>query len=136
MIVTETSALYDLCDKNPDSEECQRNAEGIIQPSNYAVKSAWWKQVYNVDGPKAIHAAFPNIKIISWFNIAKVETEAANNTVDWTISEDQAVKSGFKQHISSPAWVDGANIKFWLDGEDFKKYVWSPALSKNGRKLI
>lgn len=124
MVVTETAALYNLCDKNPNSVACKNNAAGIINPSEFKIKKAWWEQVYANKGPYSIYATFPKIKLISWFNIKKVEPEAAGNTVDWTVSEDKAVKTAFDKHIKTKVWANGGSKKFWLDGKDFKKQMW------------
>lgn len=65
---------YNLCDVNRNNANC--NGTYGAPPSELAIKSGWWGQVY---GNLSI-ASFPNIKLVHWFDIKKVEVEAQSNT--------------------------------------------------------
>jgi hypothetical protein len=113
MIITETSALYNLCDKDPDTEACKVNIpDGLINPEfEFDIKSTWWDQVFSLEGSTSTREMFPNIRMISWFNVRKVEQEVGGNTIDWTTYADQDLKDTFIAQISlkpednEPYWI-------------------------------
>jgi hypothetical protein len=51
------------------------------------IKSSWWRQLFKLNGDSDeawdISARFRNIKMISWFDHAKVEGNSRNNTINW-----------------------------------------------------
>jgi hypothetical protein len=55
--------------------------------SEVDIKSSWWRQLFKLNGDSDeawdISARFPNIKVISWFDFAKLEGNSNNNTVVW-----------------------------------------------------
>eukprot|EP00889_Picochlorum_renovo_P005045 jgi/Picre1/32075/NNA_007423.t1 len=113
MIITETAALYNLCDKDPDTEACKVNVpDGLINPEfEFDIKSTWWDQVFSLEGSTSTREMFPNIRIISWFNVRKEEQEVGGNTIDWTTYADQDLKDAFIAQISlkpedeEPYWI-------------------------------
>ncbi len=102
MIITETGALYNLCDTEPDTDACKVNIpNGLINPAfEFDIKSTWWGQVFSLEGSYSTFEAFPNIRMISWFNVRKEEQEVGGNTVDWTTFADQDLKDAFIAQIS------------------------------------
>ncbi|WIA31117.1 hypothetical protein OEZ86_001141 [Tetradesmus obliquus] len=76
MIIGETAALVNLCDKVNPGRGC---GDGSSNGTEMAIKSTWWKQVFAVTdsavGP-AVPKVFPQIKLINWFDIRKGEGEA------------------------------------------------------------
>jgi Glycosyl hydrolase family 26 len=133
MMITETSSFYNLCDQKPSASQCQVNIENPDPPSDLNVKSPWWEQVYSLEGAESLRIAFPNIKLVSWFNIKKVEAEAGGNTVDWTVSVEPDVKKAFNAHMAIP--VAGTNKKYWMYGADFRKRVWGATTKTISSKI-
>lgn len=104
MIVTETAALYNQCDVRPGTGTCQVNTKHgwLNRQREYEIKSAWWEQVFSMNTLKE----FPNIRIISWFNVKKRESEVQWNTIDWTMYSTRNIKRGFLNHISKVMPID------------------------------
>jgi hypothetical protein len=99
MIVTETAALYNQCDVRPGTGTCQANTKHgwLHARREYEIKSAWWEQVFSMKTLREL----PNIRIISWFNVKKRESEVQWNTVDWTMYSTRNIKRGFLNHLST-----------------------------------
>ena len=76
LIITETSAMYNPSDSTGSSD--------------YAIKSNWWQQVFNVQGNSSqgpdMSVNFPMVKAILWFDEIKTEAQAANALIDWRFS--------------------------------------------------
>lgn len=115
MIITETAALYNLCDVDAKTESCDTNKQkGWINPKReFDIKSTWWEQVFSVDGFKSTRKAFPNIKIISWLEISKPNAEVNENTVDWTTYNTKNIKESFLKTINQKS-KDG--VRYWVTG--------------------
>ncbi|KAF6251904.1 glycoside hydrolase superfamily [Scenedesmus sp. NREL 46B-D3] len=98
MIIGETAALYNRCDKG--GRGC---GVGTSSSTELAIKSNWWRQVFAVSntalGP-AIPAVFPQIKLINWFDIQKAEGEAENNIVDWAVSSSVTIRNPFLAQVN------------------------------------
>ncbi|KAF6251906.1 glycoside hydrolase superfamily [Scenedesmus sp. NREL 46B-D3] len=98
MIIGETAALYNSCDKG--GRGCANCTSNVTE---LAIKSNWWRQVFGVTktvlGP-AIPEVFPQIKLINWFDIRKPEGEAENNIVDWTISSRPSHRNRFLDQVN------------------------------------
>lgn len=116
MIITETAALYNLCDKDPDTEACQVNIPNdLINPTfEFEIKSTWWDQVFSLEGSTSTREIFPNIRMISWFNVRKQEQEVGGNTIDWTTYADQNLKDAFIAQISLKT---EDNKQYWITDE-------------------
>ncbi len=71
MAITETAVLYDPAGPGP---------------SERALKTAWWKQVFAPD----VRARFARIGMINWFEWRKPEAEVGR-VIDWRISADPAL---------------------------------------------
>ena len=88
MAVPETAAFYNTQQSGPEE---------------FALKQAWWEQVFNVSGDTssgldvALH--FPKLKCINWFDHYKQESEAQNNWIDWRVSADQRMRAEFVRYI-------------------------------------
>jgi hypothetical protein len=133
MIIAETSGLYNLCDKNKNTAGCNATSP---QTTDYQVKKSWFDQTYKLKGPNSIPATFPNIKIISWFNWVKVESEAQGNTVDWSISRDKTINAAFKQKLNEKYYNNGAMRKYWMTAADFRKNVWNTVPKKPSKMSV
>eukprot|EP00897_Mesotaenium_endlicherianum_P000207 jgi/Mesen1/10187/ME000076S09697 len=101
MAIPETAALF-----NTQAACCQSEIE---------VKSSWWNQVFNVEGTRPdggdVSERLPQIKMINWFEWRKQESELQNAVVDWTFSNNAAVKAAFTSRLMSvrvaqpsPSW--------------------------------
>ena len=97
MIISETAALYNLCDQNKNTDACKANImnDWINDEWEFNLKSSWWNQVFSLSGDTSTYEAFPNIRMISWFNIRKVEAEVGGNTVDWTTFSNERINKAF-----------------------------------------
>ena len=114
MVITETAALYNLCDVDPSTKACKANkAKNLITDAvEHDIKSRWVEQVFSLQGPRSTRKAFPNIKIISWFNVKKQESEVRGNTVDWTTYtsdklKESLIKTLSGRHNRRPYWITG-----------------------------
>lgn len=90
MAITETSALYNT----------QQGGA-----SEYDIKTAWWKQVYNISGVSGsigpdIADTYPHLKMINWFDYRKQEAQAGNNVVDWRISANSTIRGQFVSNLN------------------------------------
>lgn len=84
LAITETAALY---------------APSRGGPSETDVKTAWFRQVF----APAIHARFPRLRMINWFEWRKQEAEV-NGIVDWRISANPALGRSLLDGVSS-GWL-------------------------------
>lgn len=116
MVITETAALYNLCDIDPNTKSCKTNrAKNLITGAvEHDIKSRWVEQVFSLQGPTSTRKAFPNIKIISWFNVKKQESEVGGNSVDWTTYSSDELKESFiktlRHSINNDRWP------YWITG--------------------
>lgn len=121
MVVAETGAFYNLCDVFPGRMGCAANANG---PTQLQVKSAWWQQAFNLmDAPQgpSIATAFPNIKLISWYDVTMRQVEASGNTVDWDVSQQADLRTAFVQYIQTPLVdANGQSIQYWKFAGDWR----------------
>jgi hypothetical protein len=97
MMIPETSALFNTERKDGAGEK--------------EIKCAWISQIYhvgesNAESP-AIDRRFPKLKAINWFNHKKFENEV-KAVVDWTVTSDPAILSGYKRAIEAKS-SDGAS---------------------------
>ncbi|QHK19743.1 hypothetical protein GU243_08390 [Pseudarthrobacter psychrotolerans] len=69
-------------------------------PSNeeLAIKQAWWGQVFSPD----LHARFPKLKMVNWFEWNKQENEVGSR-VDWTATGTPAIRTAFTNAL--PDWL-------------------------------
>lgn len=63
-----------------------------------AIKRAWWRQVFS----EQTHEAFPQLKMINWFEWKKYEIEI-NDDVDWRAGSTDKVTNAFRADL--PAWL-------------------------------
>jgi hypothetical protein len=102
MVVPETSALFSL--------DPSIGGSG----TNFAIKQAWWKQLFNTSGDIQesldISFKFPMLKMIVWFNYNKIE-DTTQKIVDWRLTDDAAISSGFTSYIqaqrAAKTWIAG-----------------------------
>jgi hypothetical protein len=87
MAVTETGALYNETPPQPGATELD-------------VKTAWVDQVYSA----AARTAFPQVKMVNWFEVRKYESEASG-IVDWRATANAAVLSALTARVSTGAYV-------------------------------
>jgi hypothetical protein len=119
MIISETSALYNLCDENKSTKSCEVNIMNrwISDEWEFKVKSSWWDQIFSLYGDRSTYNAFPNIRMICWFNIRKKETEVGGNTVDWTTFSYPSLKKTFIDKLQQrPA---KGKAKYWITNENW-----------------
>ena len=81
--VTETAALF---------------VPGRDGADEASIKSAWWQQVLAPGNARAL----PWLKMVNWFEWAKFEPEV-DGRVDWTVTTDDDIRSGFLDAI--PSWL-------------------------------
>jgi hypothetical protein len=67
--------------------------------SELAIKRGWWRQVFS----RATESAFPEIKLIGWFEWRKHEAEV-NDVVDWRLTANPAVLDAFAGDLP-PDWL-------------------------------
>ncbi len=106
MAITGTAAFYNT----------EQDGENELN-----IKKTWWRQVYNIssdtDESLDISQHFPQIKMINWFDIQKIEAEAQGALIDWSISENHEIRAAFMQDL-----VREKNGKIYiLSAEDFIK---------------
>jgi hypothetical protein len=77
MAVPETAALFNTSVDGGDAE--------------LDVKRAWWRQVFSTETARA----FPDIKMINWFEWRKPESELGGAVVDWTATLDPIIRVPF-----------------------------------------
>jgi len=77
MAITETGAFF--------------NTEVSSGDSEFAIKHAWWNQVYSAQ----IFQSFPRIKMINWFDIRKNESEVRGSFVDWSLTYSPLILDAF-----------------------------------------
>src|SRR5215471_13338528 len=77
MAMAETAALFNTSVDSGDAE--------------LDVKRAWWRQVFSAE---TAHA-FPEIKMINWFEWRKPESELGGAVVDWTTTLDPIIRVPF-----------------------------------------
>jgi len=72
--------------------------------SEFDIKQGWWTQVFNISGdtPNGPDVAnhFPKLKLVMWFDWRKVEGEAQNNVVDWSVSRDPN-REAFRTYVQT-----------------------------------
>jgi hypothetical protein len=88
LAITETAALYDPAGGGP---------------SESAVKSAWWSQVF----APAVRDRFPRMRMINWFEWRKQETEVGA-VIDWRISANAAMLAPLLEELPA-GWLRFAN---------------------------
>lgn len=118
MIISETSALYNLCDVENTTDSCKVNIMNnwINYEWEFKLKSSWWDQIFSLSGETSTYEAFPNIRIICWFNIKKKEAEVGGNTVDWTTYSHKSMRKAFLEKIKqSPT---NSKTKYWITNSD------------------
>lgn len=81
--IPETAALY-----NP----------AVAGASEADIKRTWWEQIFSDE----THAAFPNLKMINWFEWDKNEVEV-NGRIDWTVTNTPAIRDSFTAAL--PGWL-------------------------------
>ncbi len=99
MAIGETAARFVECDTAPWTTMCQAYRG---TPTELAIKTSWWSQLF---GTNTI-SAFPRLKLIHWFDIRKAR-EYQGNTVDWTVTRDQSIRTAFLNFFSTPAGGSG-----------------------------
>lgn len=119
MMIPETSAYYRPADKpDPGGYPNYTNSETLI-------KQRWLEQVYNVSGDTSnaldVAANFPKLKSINWFNWYKIEAEAENDWVNWTITSNATVKAEYYDRLN--AMKNGR--RHFLHADDLAGYVYS-----------
>lgn len=80
--IPETAALY---------------APGAAGADELALKSAWWKQLFD----PAIPQRYPQLKMINWFEWNKTETEV-KGTVDWRAAGSPGIRQAYIDAL--PSW--------------------------------
>ncbi|KAJ1507462.1 hypothetical protein HMI54_004093 [Coelomomyces lativittatus] len=77
-------------------------------PSNYEIKKAWWTQMFSTE----TRGKIPMLKLISWFNVQKVEKDLTNTPSlrDFTLTSDPKVASAFVKNL--PNFIYFADTKF------------------------
>lgn len=72
-------------------------------PGEFAIKRAWWQQVFNVSGDSSngwdIATHFPKLKCINWFDHYKQEREAQNQWIDWRVSVNPLTRDAFLDFV-------------------------------------
>ena len=73
-------------------------------PSELEVKRSWWQQFVNGGpGGTSLSTLLPQLKLITWFDIVKFESEV-NSVVDWRVSGSPQISVPFqKEMLTSPA---------------------------------
>lgn len=102
MGIAETGARFVVCDTSPWTPMCQAYRNAGQTPTELAIKSSWWSQLF---GTGTI-AAFPRLKLIHWFDIRK-NWEYQGNTVDWSVTLNPTVRTAFFNFLSSAAGGSG-----------------------------
>lgn len=70
-----------------------------------AVKQAWWRQVLSEE----VHARFPQVKMVNWFEWSKREVEI-DDDVDWRVGSTPQVTAAFTADL--PDWLRyGEDVK-------------------------
>lgn len=115
MVITETAAMYNLCDYDKNTEACMTNMEeGWINPTReFDIKSAWWNQVFSLNDFTSTRKAFPNIKMISWLEVRRSDVEVNNNTIDWTTNSTANLTESFLKTLNQKS-NDG--VRYWITG--------------------
>jgi hypothetical protein len=83
LAITETAAFY---------------ATGVAGEDEFELKQLWWQQVLEQD----LAATFPQLKLLSWFEWRKFETEVGGE-IDWTVTRDPAIRAAFRAAL--PAYL-------------------------------
>ncbi len=81
--ISETSALYN-----------NSISEGAPERD---IKSAWWKQLFNTE----FLNTHPNIKLITWFEFKKKETDTGAAIIDWRINSKTDISIEFKVDMNN-----------------------------------
>ena len=104
LIIAETAAFYNT--EQPGGNEV-------------AMKSAWFRQVFNIAGPSAdgpdVATTFPKMKCISWFDFLKPEGQAQNQFIDWRVSGNPLVRNAYRAAVRTPR--NGAS--YFLTAQEF-----------------
>jgi hypothetical protein len=91
LAVPETSGFYNT--QQPGANE-------------FAIKQAWWQQVFNLSGdnPHAWDVAnhFPKMKCVGWFDHYKIESEAQSQWIDWRVSACPQLRDAFLDFVRAP----------------------------------
>lgn len=87
MVLAETGALYNETPPQPGSSE-------------YDIKAAWVGQVYG----EATRTAFPQLKLVNWFEVRKYESEA-KGTVDWRATANASVRDLVRSSVSGGGYL-------------------------------
>lgn len=96
------------------------------------IKQLWMDQVYNIYGDNTnaldISVHFPRIKAINWFNWYKIEAEAQNSYVNWTVTSNSAVRDAYLDRLRA---AQGAQ-RYFLHASDLRGYTYGWNFSLDG----
>ncbi len=69
-------------------------------PSALAIKSSWWSQLFS----DTVHARFPRLRMIMWFEETKEEQGASRDgAIEWRVLDDPATAARFRSAL--PPWL-------------------------------
>lgn len=85
MVLAETGALYNEAPAQPGTTE-------------YDIKTAWINQVYGS------RSEFPQLKLITWFEVRKYESEAAG-IVDWRATSNASIAEVLRSRVLTGSYV-------------------------------
>lgn len=64
-------------------------------PAELILKEFWWRQVYD----PALLAGFPGIKMINWFEHAKIESEVGGAWIDWRATGSPSIATQYRADL-------------------------------------
>ena len=79
--IAETAALYNTERPGPDE---------------LRIKQDWWEQVFAAD----LLAAYPELRMINWFEWSKREPEIQNAVIDWGVTRNPELRAKFTAHLT------------------------------------
>lgn len=128
MVIAETAAFY-----RPNAPTPPDPYWPPGQTTNeFEIKKLWLEQVYNIYGDNTnaldISVHFPRIKAINWFNQYKIEPEAQNSNVNWTVTSNASVRTAYRDRLRA---AQGA-YRYFLHGSDLRGYVYGWNFSYDG----
>lgn len=84
------------------------------------MKQTWWRQVFSDE----TFTDFPQVKLISWFEVRKQETEIQNKVVNWGVTLDPHTLLPFREDVGTQALIFAGEV-------DSIRQVFLPAISDN-----
>ncbi|MCS6770496.1 MAG: glycoside hydrolase family 26 protein [Kiritimatiellae bacterium] len=128
LIIAETAAYFRPGAPNPPNPAWPPG-----QTTNeFEIKRLWLDQVYNIHGDTTnaldISVHFPRIKAINWFNWYKIEAEAQNSYVNWTVTSNPAVRAEYLNRLRAAQ----GNQRYFLHASDLRGLVYGWNYSFDG----